>query len=382
MSYLDRMVTATFADIAFLTESHDTKSGRRLVVHEFPGAEQPDVEDLGGKADEFSLNAYCIGADYDLARDKLLIALNTPGAAWLHHPWRGVLWVRAHHWTVHESNDKGGYCTISISFVPGGQTQSILVDRTDLADRSIKIFAAECELSYSLAPLPTTQLANLIALVQRQLAVLDNLLAMATLPLTMLAQVRHLLDGIKGDAAALLAIPAQYAAALHSFANLLGSADAAMLSDTARPQVVSSIVAMAQLPVGQADAAALSPALLINMRAEAALRSQLLLSSAAQLALADYRVAGDRDAALASVVRAIDALLPAMPDMLFQAALDMRATLTDALLAQNLAPAQVRDIVSPLPATLLAHRLGVSVEVFLAVNKVRHPLFVQGRVYG
>lgn len=378
--WAQRMVTATFNDLPFLTESHDTKGGRRLVVHEFPGSEQPDVEDLGGKADEFSLNAYFIGADYDLFRDKFLLALNTPGAVWLIHPWRGALWVRAHSWSVHESNDKGGYCTVNVSFVPGGQTQAILVDRTDLAIAAIKGFGVMADLTQQ--AMPNSAMTQLIALVQGQLAVLDNLLAMATLPLTMLSQARHVLDGIKGDVGALLAMPGQYAAALRGLSNLLGSADASVLPDTSRAQVVAGVVAMTRQPISSPDAAFISPALIINLRAEAALRSQLLLTSAAQLALADYRVAGDRDAALASVVGAIDELLPDMPDALFQAALDMRAALIDALLAQDLAPAQVRDVVHPLPATVLAHRMGVAEEVFLAVNKVRHPLFVQGRVYG
>ncbi|MDD5613412.1 MAG: hypothetical protein PHF75_10255, partial [Gallionella sp.] len=102
----------------------------------------------------------------------------------------------------------------------------------------------------------------------------------------------------------------------------------------------------------------------------------------AQLALTDYRVAADRNAALASVVGAIDAMLPAMPDAVFQAALDLRAALIAALRAQQLAPAVVRDIVQPLPATVLAHRMEVAEDVFMAANKVRHPLFVRGRVYG
>ena len=118
------------------------------------------------------------------------------------------------------------------------------------------------------------------------------------------------------------------------------------------------------------------------MARESDLRSQLLLASAAQMALADYRSASDRDAALASVLAAMDKMLPRMSDAVFQAALDCRATLIDALLAQQLEPAQVRDIVQPLPATLLAHRMEVDEAVFLVRNKVRHPLFVRGRVHG
>jgi hypothetical protein len=179
-----------------------------------------------------------------------------------------------------------------------------------------------------------------------------------------------------------LAQPAQYVATMRSLANVLGAGDGSAVADTAVPHFVNSLVLMVRLPVKLPALADNSPALQLNLQREAAVRSQLLLTAAAQMALTTYRVADDRDAALASVVGAIDTLLPTMPDALFQAALDMRAALIDALLAQDLKPAQVRDVVSPLPAVVLAHRLEVSEVVFLAANKVRHPLFVQGRVYG
>ena len=87
-------------------------------------------------------------------------------------------------------------------------------------------------------------------------------------------------------------------------------------------------------------------------------------------------------AALASVVAAIDSLLPSLPDPVFQAAVATRTSLIDALLAQDLKPATYRDVTAPMPAIVLAYLLGVDEAVFLARNAVRHPLFVRGRVYG
>lgn len=396
--WAQRMVTASFRDVSFLTESHDTKGGRRLAIHEFPGAEQPVVEDLGGKADEFHLNAYFIGPDYDLFRNQFLLKLNTPGAAWLRHPWLGSLWVRAHNWQVHESNDKGGYCAVSVDFVPGGMVQALLVDRADQALAKIKWFGVypgyETALwadkpGFGKMPDLTLQLmsdqamASLIKSVNAQLTRMRNLISLAALPLAWANQARNLVDGLQGDMAALLALPAQYSAGFGSFSDLLGGgADVYGLADTARPRVVTKLVAMSQLPVAMPGGAGDSPALRINGQRVADFNSRLLLASAAQVALADYRTANDRDAVLASVVAAFDAMLPRMSDPVFQAALDCRAALTDALLAQELEPAVVRDIVAPLPATVLAHRMEVDEDVFLAVNKVRHPLFVRGRVYG
>lgn len=410
MSWADRMVTASFRGNNFLTESHDATGGRRLVVHEYPGGEEPVVEDLGGKAGEFRLNAYFIGQDYDLYRDAFLLALNTPGADWLYHPWRGQLWMRAHHWSVHESNDKGGFCAIAVDFVPGGKDAAPSIDRADVSASATKRFADAAQAEFDLLPMSSASMTSMIATVQAQLDRVRNVIALGTLPLTRMNQVRNVIDGIKGDAAALLALPSTYSAAFRSFSGLLGGGDtdsggytpsgyissgpastsssstsstvAGGVDDTAIPHVVDSLVAAAQLPVTLPGGAGDSPALHINLQREADLRSHLLLASACRMALADYRVEGDRDAALASVVGAIDRRLPGMSDAVFQAALDCRAALIDALLEQQLEPAQARDIVQPLPATLLAHRMGVDEDVFLAVNKVRHPLFVRGRVYG
>ncbi len=384
--WAQRMTTAWFKDdkLSFLTESHDTKGGRRLAIHEFPGTEEPVVEDLGGKAGEFHLNAYFIGPDYDLFRDKFLLALNTPGADWLMHPWRGLLWVRAHNWSVHESNDKGGYCAISVDFVPGGMVQTMLVDRTDLAVVKIKEVANKATNDFAPKPMNASDFAKFLAAVSAQLDKLRDVLAMAQLPLTMLHQVMGVIQGIKGDLATLMALPGAYAAALNSLAEMLGlGLDSAStdVADVARPRLVAALTKQAASALPVAGLLDYSPALLATIFSEAALRSRLLVVAALQAALADYREAGVRDATLASVVTAIDALLPVMSDPVFQAAVSARTALIDALLAQHLVPSNFRDIVNATPATVLAHRMEVDEAVFLAQNKPRHPLFVRGRVY-
>ncbi len=395
MSWRDRQATALFKGLTFLTDSHDSKGGRRLVVKQFPGGEIPEVEDLGSKAGEYRLNAYFLGADYDLARDKFLAMLNQPGADWLTHPWLGRLWVRPRDWSVHESNKDGGYCTVSVDFVPGGGDTALpTADRADIAAAANTRFANAVQDDFSQVPMSETDLQKLQKSVNAALEQVRNGLSMATLPLSMMSQLRNKIDGLKGDLSALQALPGQYAAAFRSFANLLGANDGAAegstaatgtsssVPDTAIPQVVDGIVAAALLTVSQPGGVGDSPALHINLVRESDLRGRLLLASAAQMALADYRSADDRDAALASVLSAMDKMLPGMSDTVFQAALDCRATLIEALLAQQLEPTQVRDVVHPLPAALLAHRMGVDEAVFLARNKVRHPLFVRGRVYG
>lgn len=392
----DRLVGASFRGFDFLTESHDAKKGRRLVVHEYPGAEEPLVEDRGGKAWDWKLNAYFIGPDYDLERNGFLDKLNEPGATWLMHPWLGQLWVRARDWALHESNDKGGYGTVAIDFVPGGEQPYVVsVDKVDVAYTRIIEFStvAQDDFTARQRPLSATAMTAFIAAVQNKLEILRTAISLATLPLTWANQVTGLIAGVKGDLATLMAIPQAYANAFGSLANALGSgADRDDFSDTSRCRLTSCLAKVATTSssgmttisgnAGLSSVLATDSAARYNLVQEDALRGRLLVTSAAQIALTDYQAEGDRNAALASVVSAIDTLLPSMPDAVFQAAVTARTALIEALLAQDLLPATERDVTGPIPSVVLAYRLQVDESVFLARNAVRHPLFVTGHVYG
>ncbi|NTZ82398.1 hypothetical protein FCJ61_05045 [Burkholderia metallica] len=427
MSWEDRLVNASFRGIEFRTKSHDARGGRRLVVHEFPGAEDPEVEDLGAKAWDWKLNAYFIGPDYDQDRDEFLDALNQPGPDWLTHPWLGDVWVRAHDWSVHESNDENGYCTISVEFVPGGGTVAAAeTDAVDVADDLNETLGDTAMDAFSLESMSFDGLTAFVATVSQKLELLRNVISYATLPLTWANTVMALIQGFKTDMAVLARTPTDYANAVRSLVNAIsGGAAEAAYTETGRDAVskssssggtgtgsgaaVGANVAVVSAPVdGVIYPASLRPRLVSrlldfavnppdvtlpgsaqtdgvvrrNLIREEALTSRLLVTAAVDIALTEYQSEADRDAALTSVVNAIDALLPAMPDAVFEAAVSARAAIVNALLAQDLKPTSTRDVVNSLPAIVLAHRLNVDEPVFLARNSVRHPLFVKGRVYG
>lgn len=381
MSWIDRMYKASFRGFEFLTDGHGADYGRRLVVHEFPGGEVEEVQDMGAKSPGWKLNAYFIGPDYDLERNALMAKLAEPGPDWLTHPWLDELWVRAHKWSLTESNKEGGYCTLAIEFVPGGgkqQPEQAMVDKA--IDRTRKLQEAAVD-SYEPEDMQAGGMASFLAGVHSKLDVLRNVLALATLPLTWAGQIQGLIAGIKGDLEALMALPDAYANALRGLAGMLGAgADKHGLDDTERPRVVARLTTAATTLTPAPDVS--DNAVLRNLRREETLRSWLLVTAAAEIALTDYRTEEDRDAVLQAVSGAIEALLPGLPDPMFHAAVAARAALTNALLAQDLKPTTVRDVVHPLPAVLLAHRMEVDEDVFLARNAVRHPLFVRGRVYG
>lgn len=386
MSWLDRLTRAKWRDFEFLTESHESREGRRLVAHEYPGADEPEVEDFGLKAKSFRLNAYFIGPDYDKEANGFMAKLVKPGADWLQHPWLGDLWVRAQDWSRSESNDKGGYCTISIEFVQGGrQPYEPKVDKVDVAFMRVRAMQTAVIEDFSLQPATSGEMTALVADVQQHLEGLRAAISLASLPLQWANQAINVVQGIKNDVGTLLQLPQQYANALGTLTDLLGSgADMFNLdvSGSTRARAVTRMTATAINPPAINASPVVSNAQRTNVAFEAALRSNLMIVAAAQIGLADYQDADTRDAVLYKVIGAIDAQLPDMRDEVFEAAAAARSAMIDALMDQDLAAASSRDILNSIPAVVLAYQMGVDEDTFIARNGVRNPLFVQGRVYG
>ena len=396
--YSDRWQTASFRGVEFRVESHEAKYGRRLAVHEYPWAELPNPEDLGGKAGEWSVSAYFIGLQYDVECNDLLAVLNQAGADWLIHPWLGRLWVCAQTWSRHESIDKNGFCSLTINFVAGGEApQYSETDPIDEAVDECSLFADESEADFDLEDMSSDAFDAFVETINTGMDYLRQGISMATLPLTWAQQVMNFATNLQSELGALMALPGAYAGALRGLMDLVGfGADdypavadekksrGVVFSETDRLRLVTTLSKQALLPVVRPTAgiAASDGKVRRNLLREQTLRSRLLLVSAANVALTQYQSEAARDAALRLVLATFDALLPTMTDTVFESAVSARKSFMQALLAQDLRPVDQRDVVSALPSTVLAHRLSVAEATFIAQNAVRHPLFVQGRVHG
>ncbi len=381
--WISRLKNAKWRNFEFLTDSHDSTHGARLVVTELPGADAPIVEDMGAKADGYKVAAYFIGSNYDLQRNKFLSLLAKGGADWLHHPWLGDVWVRAHNWSVHESTDKGGYCAVSVDFVQGGQAP--FVPTRDMADAALGaidkvVKAVPAELPKKMTALG---LAKFLEQVRGAMDKVRNVLAMARMPLTMMTQVMDGIGSVKALVNEALALPGEYTTMLRTLGSTLsavfGMSESDDLSEAARVRVVSALARQAAAAAKEDFSSVVPQGLQANLQADAVMRGTLLVSGAMMLALTDYTTAEARDAARAAVVSALDALMPLMPDTLFYDAANARAAFVTALQAQILDSNTV-DVVAALPAVVVAYEQGVDEAVLLERNAVRHPLFVQGRI--
>ena len=378
MSFRDRMQTASYRGIEFPTDSHETKGGRRVVVHEYPGGDIADSEDLGAKAWDWKINAYFIGDDYDLKRDEFITMLSTESdPAWLIHPWLGAAWVRSTEWTLVENNDKERYCQITVDFVDAREDPDNPVpDVVDIAAADIDDFGSITEELFDLLPMSLEQVTEFIAGCQQQLEVLRRVISLSQLPLTAIGAINGLIQGVFVDIHAIMDTPGKYANAIRSlYSGIVDGSKNVLHYD--RPQLINRLTGRQVTGRETVD-----PVVRANLQATETLHARLSTAAAADIALTDYLASNDRDAVLSTVQTAIDTLLHGMPDALFNSAVDMRATVTIALLSQDLRPTITRQIANPLPATLLAHRLQMDVDTFRARNKVRHPLFVSGDIYG
>jgi prophage DNA circulation protein len=121
MTWRDRLQQGSFRGVSFqVRESHAT-FGRRNAVHEYPGRDQPWVEDLGRSADRWVIEAFVVGPDYDTARNALIAAIRAKGSGTLVHPYLGTLTASVETGAeVTDSTEEGGMARFFIPFVEAG----------------------------------------------------------------------------------------------------------------------------------------------------------------------------------------------------------------------------------------------------------------------
>ncbi|SNT07841.1 DNA circularization protein [Pseudomonas segetis] len=118
---IDPELRGSYRGADFFVERSDTTVGRRWLVHEYPRRDVPYTEDMGRRAKEWRLSLFVAGDDYDQQRDKLIKALDAPGAATLVHPYIGTMSAVATDARFSESTREGGVCVFEVTFTESGQ---------------------------------------------------------------------------------------------------------------------------------------------------------------------------------------------------------------------------------------------------------------------
>ncbi|WP_209516277.1 DNA circularization N-terminal domain-containing protein [Sphingomonas sp. BE137] len=122
------LLPASFRGVPFVVTNDEIGGGRRQVVHQYPGRDDPWTEDMGREARRFRFRGFILdgsirfaGGPVQLQRSLLIAALERSGAGMLTHPTLGILQVCVTRFNVGQELDAGRKSSVDIEFVESGK---------------------------------------------------------------------------------------------------------------------------------------------------------------------------------------------------------------------------------------------------------------------
>lgn len=384
-----RLIGASFRGVPFLVESSDRSGGRRAVVHEYPGRNEPAIDDLGRAATRYALEGYVVGDDYLAARDALLEALEEPGPGELVHPYYGVVRAVCLALTVRESRLDGGIATFALEFArsydaPAPVEATDLEDTaTDAADAALEAAQDDMTATYDVDGQPQYALDSL----ESEIAAAGEAMDAALTPLATGAQeaarVAQQTEILTAQASSIARDPVQLFAVL---ANSLGAVAGAVAE---APRALISALADSYALIGQTVApTGTTPVRLqeaVNRLALIAVMRQTLAIEAARVIVQiDYETLDDARADATVVAELLEEQEAVAGTASFPALALLRARTTRAVPGdRELARVATLNLRVAVNSLVLSHRLYGSVDNeadLIARNNPRDPSFISGNV--
>lgn len=385
-----RLIGASFRGVPFFVEQSSRSGGRRTVTHEFPGRDEPYVEDLGRRARAFRVRGYLLGEAYVADRDELLAALeDTAGPGRLVHPYHGIRVAMCTALEVEESRDEGGMAVLSIDFVEApaqtaGTDTALYLPATVAAsaDAAQLATAAEFADSFDVDGLPSFALLSAGAALADMAAALGGALAPLVSVTQELARMDQEMDIVVARASSLVRQPGEV---LGSFLGVLDQLETTLTEAPAT-------VLRALLDTYGTDTGTLAPALTATRQQEhanhaaisTALRRTLVIQAARLAPTATFETFEEAIALRDEIADLLEEEAATASDTTYPALVQLRADLVRAVPADpELARLVTEDVRVAIPSLALTYRLYGSVEQeadVIARNRIRHPGFVSGEL--
>ncbi len=354
---------ASFDGIPFYVDVQEIHTARRLVVHEYPGSEVHDLEDMGRCASRLEVTAYFVSESADIDSAALRLRLQTPGPGLLSIPMFGTMMVRAMTGRPNWNRQALNYVGFSVTFieegtanapVPIGLGVEILAGMgaalgATLGDAITATLVGQPQSGYVRSDM-ASQVAALGAQVEtlRQATPLDDATSSAVKTAVSDA-VLSLSNGPSVDPGAVAAALFEQADAI--VANAAGNAPATALADASAASLAAYSAALAHWGVSpMVSIAPLSAAVFFTAQASRA------------LAIPAYASRVDALAARAMIGSLIDGMTPyygalgADAASAFDVMYGQAAQFLSSQIA-NLAPVVIVESGVSLPSNVLAYRL-------------------------
>jgi prophage DNA circulation protein len=117
---------SSYNGVPFFFEREESSGGRDIAVHEFPGGDDPFLEDMGRKTRAFSGTCYLASDDVDTQAIALENVFETEGTGTLVLPLFGPVQVRCAEFTRSFDKDKLGYLAYSVRFIREGAPAPVI----------------------------------------------------------------------------------------------------------------------------------------------------------------------------------------------------------------------------------------------------------------
>jgi prophage DNA circulation protein len=129
-----KLLPASFKGVSFHVDSEDASGGRRLVVHQTAGGENPLVEDFGKGLITYQVTAYLTGDDCDAKAKSLFDAATSAGAGPLVLPIDSGLTAYVPEDGVRRARakDRNGYIAVDLSFIVVGSSGGAMLGLGDI----------------------------------------------------------------------------------------------------------------------------------------------------------------------------------------------------------------------------------------------------------
>lgn len=390
--WLKTLWPASYKGVPFQVESDAEKGGRRKAVHQFPGRDDPFIEDLGEDKREFSVTAYVASDAADADATAIMQICAEPAAGTLVLPSHGPVQVQCLTFKRDRKGDKHGYIAVELEFVRDGLNQPPPSERSlanlvfvgadalepEIADFCISEVLALLQPDYVV-------LAGVEAL-RDVAALLEDIRTSAPLDTAVSAAQRSVIQALHDDAPVLVhrltGVDPSLGLRIVSLTRALGDGIAA---PAARAAFLPLLKVLPDVTIDPAGSVSAQRATANSNAVRAAARLAVLTVAAESVARDD--TISDRPAGItlrADLTELFDAEISAL-DMrhgdLIAAAQDLRNAAVDYLSQKitTLAPVISANSNLPLPSLVWAWRLYADparADEMVARNNVAHPSFM------
>jgi len=233
MTYnIDKMFTASFRGVAFLTDGVSESGGQKTIIHEFVNSNNRKIESQGVLNATYSVTALVHGEDYIARKESLIKAMQKSGVGEFMHPFEGRKTVHPMDYNVTQDEKSLGQAVIELNFsteAPISNTSNV----TALTSMGIKnqcnvvrtILIADFAPNFKFKPKKDASfLSKILGAIGKLTRAISGVLGKITAVTDSINEVSSAVDGLTNDIGKLINTPSLLAG---SFLNAMATLNAA-----------------------------------------------------------------------------------------------------------------------------------------------------------